>query len=98
MGNACVNETKQSENIKEHQWSLYSRLNAPLKSGCIYEGEWQDGKPNGTGVAKWPDGWSFEGEFVDGKPFGGNLTSPKMPDNNVHSRFHANSMSSPSSK
>ena len=71
----CVGES-QTKNIKDHQWSLYSRLSIPLESGCNYEGDWERGRPHGAGKAKWPDGWTFEGEFVDGVPHGGNLQSP----------------------
>ena len=76
--NVCIGEN-QKKNIKDHQWSLYNRLSIPLENGCNYEGEWSNGKPNGSGRAMWPDGWTFEGEFVDGVPHGGNLSSPAPP-------------------
>ncbi len=53
-------------------------MTKPLEDGCLYEGEWKEGKPEGSGKAKWPDGWVFEGKFVDGKPHGGDLRSPNM--------------------
>ena len=61
-----------------NQWSLYGRLTQPLEDGCIYRGDWKDGKPEGKGRVEWPDGWVFEGRFLDGKPHGGDLRSPKM--------------------
>ena len=35
-----------------------------------YEGEWNDGKPEGKGTKTWANGRSYEGEFFGGKPVG----------------------------
>lgn len=69
---------KATDELHLNQWSLYGRLTQPLEDGCIYEGDWKNGKPEGKGKVEWLDGWVFEGRFIDGKPHGGDLRSPKM--------------------
>ena len=39
-------------------------------NGNTYEGDIQDGLPNGTGTFVWRDGRIYEGEFKNGKPHG----------------------------
>ena len=70
MGNICCSDNTTKENSK-NEWTIYYRLQTQLDSGCKYEGEWREGKPNGKGVARWPDGWTFEGSFIEGIPHGG---------------------------
>ena len=97
MGNACADAKIEEHNINNQQWSLYSRLQRELESGCEYRGEWKDGKPNGLGTAQWPDGWTFEGEFVDGKPHGGNLRSPGvLMDESLQSPVSVSGLNRPS--
>lgn len=35
--------------------------------GCVYEGEWKEGKPCGKGTFRWPSGATYEGEFRSGR-------------------------------
>ena len=43
--------------------------------GCVYRGEFIDGKANGKGFFKWNDGCVYIGEFIDGNLNGqGNMT------------------------
>ena len=34
--------------------------------GCVYEGEWEEGRQTGNGHKYWPDGNFYEGAFVNG--------------------------------
>jgi len=46
----------------------YHKVDYPKKGR--YEGELNDGKPDGQGIMKYADGDVYEGEFKDGKPHG----------------------------
>ncbi len=39
-------------------------------TGCLYFGEFKDGKEHGIGTIRWPDGQGYTGEFREGKPAG----------------------------
>jgi hypothetical protein len=47
----------------------YGKLFYPA-TGCIYFGEFKDGKENGIGTLRWPDGQGYTGEYKDGEPHG----------------------------
>ena len=47
-----------------------------------YEGEWENGKPNGKGCYKARDGEKFEGRFLDGEFHGQGVLS--FPDGVVY--------------
>jgi len=40
------------------------------KDGSVYEGDYKDSKPCGSGIKTYKDGRVYEGEFKDGKPNG----------------------------
>jgi len=51
--------------------------NGDKENDRIYEGEIENGKPNGTGTITSPDGKKYVGEFKDGKEHGkGTYTYP----------------------
>ena len=43
----------------------------------MYLGLLNDGKPNGQGTLKFPNGYSYEGEFMDGNPWNGIIFDEK---------------------
>ncbi len=59
--------------INEENWKLTGKGTLINKYGDNYEGEFEDGKPNGKGEFIWKNDYiyrSYEGEFEDGKPNG----------------------------
>jgi len=56
----------------EGEWeeSKFLRGKCQFPDGQIYEGEWNEGKPEGFGCKIWPDGRRYEGTWYQGKPIG----------------------------
>ncbi|XP_071484586.1 alsin-like [Diadema antillarum] len=51
--------------------------NAGVHKDAVYEGTWLNGKPNGKGILRWPDGKKYTGNFLQGLQQGhGVLTIP----------------------
>ncbi|WP_440677431.1 MORN repeat-containing protein [Candidatus Pelagibacter sp. HIMB1587] len=55
---------EMNDAIKKIEENRKKTLNYP--DGGIYEGEFKDGVPHGTGTLKFPDGGSYIGQFKDG--------------------------------
>ncbi|KAL0231847.1 hypothetical protein GEMRC1_011251 [Eukaryota sp. GEM-RC1] len=47
-----------------------------FSSGCVYQGQFDNGKYSGTGIMTWPSGACYSGVWFDGQPHGeGTFTS-----------------------
>jgi hypothetical protein len=53
-------------------------------TGCLYFGEFKDGKEHGIGTIRWPDGQGYTGEFRDGKPAGAGFSISVNGDWRLH--------------
>ena len=70
---ACSQQSSEQQLLSENELSVDYY---PLGHG-IYEGDWTNGEPDGSGTIKYDCGYTFKGEFKEGKAHGhGVLTSP----------------------
>ncbi|XP_051879403.1 ALS2 C-terminal-like protein isoform X2 [Pristis pectinata] len=62
--------TENSYNVPACRFAAYTFVNNPRFKAAIYEGDWYKGKPQGSGIMKWPDGRNYAGQYEGGQEHG----------------------------
>ncbi|XP_067834880.1 ALS2 C-terminal-like protein [Heptranchias perlo] len=72
---------ENSCNVPDCRFASYAFINSPRFKDAVYEGDWYWGKPQGSGIMKWPDGRNYAGHYEDGQEHGfGVYVTPGGPD------------------
>ncbi|XP_059830360.1 ALS2 C-terminal-like protein isoform X1 [Hypanus sabinus] len=60
------NRTENSCNVSACRFAAYTFVNNPRFKDGTYEGDWYNGKPQGSGIMKWPCGRNYAGQYEGG--------------------------------
>ncbi|XP_072426139.1 ALS2 C-terminal-like protein isoform X1 [Chiloscyllium punctatum] len=72
---------EDSYNVPVCRFAAYTYNSNPRFKDAIYEGNWYKGKPQGSGIMKWPDGRNYAGNYEDGQEHGfGVYVAPGGPE------------------
>ncbi|XP_067887557.1 ALS2 C-terminal-like protein isoform X1 [Heterodontus francisci] len=73
--------TENSCNMPTCRFASYTFINNPRFKDAVYEGDWDRGKPQGSGIMKWPDGRNYAGTYEEGQEHGfGVYVTPGGPE------------------
>ncbi|XP_078397026.1 ALS2 C-terminal-like protein isoform X1 [Cetorhinus maximus] len=72
---------ENSCNVPACRFAAYTFINNPRFKDAVYEGDWYQGKPQGSGIMKWPDGRNYAGNYEEGQEHGfGVYVTPAGPE------------------
>ncbi|XP_078254502.1 ALS2 C-terminal-like protein [Rhinoraja longicauda] len=67
--------------VPAQRFATYTFLSHPRFTAATYEGDWHLGKPQGSGIMKWPDGRNYAGQYEGGQEHGfGVHVTPGAPE------------------
>ncbi|XP_072324289.1 ALS2 C-terminal-like protein isoform X2 [Scyliorhinus torazame] len=62
--------SEDSCSVPACRFAAYTFINNPRFKDAVYEGDWYQGKPQGSGIMKWPDGRNYAGTYEEGQEHG----------------------------
>ncbi|XP_055520660.1 ALS2 C-terminal-like protein [Leucoraja erinacea] len=77
-GEGC---TEKTCTVPARRFATYTFVSHPRFTDATYEGDWHTGKPQGSGIMKWPDGRNYAGQYEGGQEHGfGVHVAPGTPE------------------